>query len=150
MSTVRFRMEVCSVRLGAKPHWETYEVDAPKGETPLASALHEGERLINYFNSTLRPGESKRQLLRAEVLDENPQEHKWFKVTAMTQSRRIGLGTQLYDVMKCERCGILGKRMNLNRGVKLDSGFRAQFWKRCDLAAAAFAAGKGPKARDDE
>jgi hypothetical protein len=149
VSTVRFRMQVQSGsghEAGRAPWWETYERegDGLKGAEDAATSI------ILYFNNTLKPGESPRSLLAVELLDEDPREHKWFKVTAMTQHRNIGLGSQIYDKMQCERCGVTGKRFNLNAKPTLDSQYRAAYWKRCDLAKPAMEKKQVKEAARDE
>lgn len=90
--------------------------------------------IIDWFNSTLRRGERKREFIRCEIEGEvPPAEHKWFKVTAMTKLSRYGTP---YDAMHCERCGVTGKRFGIGSHVKLDSKFRRKAFKRCDTAVA--------------
>jgi hypothetical protein len=86
--------------------------------------------MIDFFNRTLRPGESRRYFVKVEVVGEvAPPEHRWMKLTAMTQQR--GDGTP-FDQMKCERCGITGKRYGIQGHVSRDSKFRARVYARCD------------------
>ena len=92
--------------------------------------------IIAWFNSTLRPHETRRVFVRCEVVGEvPPAEHRWFKVTAMTKQmvggQRHGA---LYDAMECERCGVTGKRYGIGSFVKLDSRWRKAAFKRCDSA----------------
>lgn len=89
-----------------------------------------GRDLIEWFNSTRRENEGEREFLRVEVHgDVPPPEHNWSKTTLMTQSRG---GMTSFDKMKCERCGITGKRFGLQAHVKRDSQYRAKVYARCD------------------
>lgn len=91
-----------------------------------------GREIINWFNSTLRPHETKRVFVRCEFETEiPPPEHKWFKVTLMTKSNQYGAS---YDGMKCERCGITGKRYGLMAHTKPDSKYRLKVFARCDTS----------------
>lgn len=93
--------------------------------------------IIKWFNDTLRPHETKRVFVRCEIIGEvPPAEHKWFKVTAMTQATTGQRHGQFYDAMKCERCGVTGKRFGLGTYVKLDSKWRRKAYRRCDTAKA--------------
>lgn len=90
--------------------------------------------ILAWFNSTLRPHETKREFVRCEIIGEvPPAEHKWFKVTAMT---KVMVGSQrhgsVYDAMQCQRCGVTGKRFGVSEYVKLDSKWRKPVFKRCD------------------
>ena len=90
--------------------------------------------ILAWFNSTLRPHETKRVFVRCEIEgDVPPAEHKWFKCTAMTKSFVGGdRHGSMYDAMQCERCGVTGKRFH--GYVKLDSTWRKAAFKRCDTA----------------
>jgi len=88
--------------------------------------------ILDWFNSTLRPGERKRLFVHCEIEGEvPPAEHKWSKTTAMTKSNQYG---SPYDGMHCERCGVTGKRFGIGPVVKLDSKFRLKVFKRCDTS----------------
>ena len=92
--------------------------------------------IIAWFNSTLRPHETKRVFVRCEVIGEvPPAEHRWEKRSAMTKivvgGPRHGSN---YDAMECARCGVTGKRYGLNAYTKLDSKWSKVAFKRCDTA----------------
>ena len=95
--------------------------------------------IIDWFNSTLRPHETKREFIRCEIHGEvPPAAHKWFKVTAITKTMMGGpRHGAMFDAMQCERCGVTGKRFGIGRAVKLDSKFRKKEFKRCDTTLAA-------------
>lgn len=94
--------------------------------------------IIDWYNSTRRPGERKREFVRCEVAGEvPPAEHKWMKATAMTQMDNRIRGGLAFDKMKCERCGITGKRYGLHSHVRIDSKFRLKVYQRCDTSCAA-------------
>lgn len=113
------------VRNALEKEWsERYQVATPDPEKY-------GRHLIKWFNSTLRPHESRRTFVRVEIHgDVVPPEHRWVKQTIMTQSRH----GRPYDPMHCERCNITGKRYGLSSAVKRDSKFRAKVYARCDTA----------------
>ena len=92
---------------------------------------------IDWFNSTLRPHETKRVFVRCEVIGEvPPAEHRWMKHSAMTKVVVGGPHNgSNYDAMECERCGVTGKRYGLNEYVHLDSKWKKKVaFKRCDTA----------------
>lgn len=106
--------------------WEEYN-------KPIEDPEKWGRDLIDWFNSTCQPGETHREFLAAEKLeDAGPEEHDWEKQNLMTISDRVGV----YDAMKCRRCGVTGKRFGLGNGVRLDSKWKAKGYLRCDTAAA--------------
>lgn len=91
-----------------------------------------GRNLIKRFNLTLKPGERRRRFVQVVVTGEiAPPDHKWVKLTAMTQQRTTG---RPFDVMECGRCGITGKRFGLSQSVKIDSKYRLAVFRRCDTA----------------
>jgi hypothetical protein len=93
--------------------------------------------IIDWFNSTRRPGERERVFMRCEVEGEVPTaEHKWVKATAMTQSDNRIRGGSPYDKMQCERCGITGKRYGLHSHVRIDAKFKLKVYQRCDTSCA--------------
>jgi hypothetical protein len=94
------------------------------------------EDIIAWFNSTLRPHETKREFVRCEVIGEvPPAEHRWVKHSAMTKIMVGGPRSgSNYDSMECGRCGVTGKRYGLKEYVKLDSKWRKAAFKRCDTS----------------
>lgn len=58
-------------------------------------------------------------------------EHDWHKTNAFTRTFVGGVNHgQTYDAMKCEVCGVEGKRYGV-RGVKRDTKFRAKKYEIC-------------------
>lgn len=84
--------------------------------------------IVDYFNSTLRPGERPRELVRVEVIATvAPHEHDWEKMNLTTKM----FNGRPYDIVRCTRCKITGKRWGLAR-ARRDSQFKAQVYARCD------------------
>lgn len=119
-------LHVCRKDGTGKPWTEDYIRDIPDNEV---SAW--GKVLIANFNETLRPGEKTRRFIKAEIIGEtaNPK-HRWSKTSLTTQNFR----GRHADLMKCEVCGITGKRFTLGEFVKIDSAFKARAFIRCDTA----------------
>ena len=90
------------------------------------TATERGRALVDWFNGDLRPGEKPRAFISARVVGESF-EHDWRKTSLITVSDRLGN----YDRMKCEACGITGKRFGLNPRVKIDSQYRAAKYQKC-------------------
>lgn len=111
---------------GAKDWYEEYD---PGSEDPQKFAAD----MINSFNASLRPGERPRTLVGWEDISakksKEPLRHRWVKLSLMTE-------TGGYDKMKCEVCGITGKRHGINECVDRDSRFRAKRFADCDKAKA--------------
>ncbi|MNO15499.1 hypothetical protein D3C76_51650 [compost metagenome] len=86
------------------------------------------KNLIDHFNATLHPGERARELVGVEILDgsEAIKNHVWRKVNAITIVR----GGQSYDKVRCELCGITGKRFGLS-GITRDSKYKAKKYIKC-------------------
>lgn len=123
---MKFRIQI-SVK-GEKPYWEEYD-------KPISDADLWAKKTIKSFNDTLRLNEKPRTLHAIEVLDvESQKEHAWTRTNITTISDQYGL----YDKVKCENCGITGKRYGLGEvNVQLDAKYRnAKVFRRCDTAAA--------------
>lgn len=90
--------------------------------------------IIAFYNSGLRPGESARELERAEVIDVAADTvslaHVWGKTSLTTVSDAQGV----YDRMKCDHCGLTGKRFGIGSTVKVDSVWRVPSRKTCSEA----------------
>ncbi len=106
------------------PWWEKYDkpIEDPRGWA---------KETIECFNSTLRPSEEPRELLDVQIIDaQSNKDHTWVKQNIMTIMR----GSSSYDKVKCQVCGITGKRFGLSPSVRIDSKFMAKVYQRCDTA----------------
>jgi hypothetical protein len=95
---------------------------------PITPALKWAQSTVDRFNTTLRPGESVRTVLRVRVIKQHTtnekMNHEWEKSCLVTQ---MGKGCS-YDTMKCVRCGATGKRYGLGQhGVQPDK----EKWRYC-------------------
>lgn len=88
--------------------------------------------LLSKFNTTLRTGEKARELVGVRVLEDEPTvlDHVWSKENLFTVENR----GRYYDVMRCKRCGITGKRFGLSGSVRRDSKYRAKKYEKCRAA----------------
>lgn len=112
--------------------WE----DCNKPEvTDQASAEKAGRALVKYFNDTLRPGESPRSFLAAELTENNVRElHEWTKSSLTTVFER----GRMFDRMRCDKCGITAKRFGMS-SIVIDPTYRARAFQNCDTARALLA-----------
>jgi hypothetical protein len=117
----------------SEPWTETYkESEATwRGLTPSITDVDKWARgLIDYYNDTItHPSEHRRVFISVTVTDDGATfqgEHEWHKTNLVTISDRVGV----YDAMKCERCGVTGKRFGVSY-VKRDAKFRAKKFERC-------------------
>jgi hypothetical protein len=96
------------------------------------SAEREGRGIIDYWNSTLHPGDRPREFVSV-VLDagDATRGHKWEKTSLMTLSER----GRMFDRMACARCGVTAKRYGFE-GLIYDSDYRAKAFRTCDGAQA--------------
>ncbi|MCY9592350.1 hypothetical protein PC41400_14990 [Paenibacillus chitinolyticus] len=116
------RIEIEVRQVGSMSTWKE-KYDFHEGD-PQAWA----QAMIDRFNSKLRPGENPRELVDVEVLpEESIVEHLWEKQNTITIIR----GAHIYDKMRCERCGVTGKRHGLSSGIKRDSEYRAKKYEKC-------------------
>lgn len=125
---MQFRIIVKNVNSGNEWHEDYNKPEVVNQE----SAEREARRIVAYFNSTLRPNESAREIVRVlfgEGIAKQP--HEWEKQNAMTVTGKNGS----YDIMKCKFCGVTGKRFGLGiGGVTLDHQFKAKAFMACDTA----------------
>ncbi|MGL6083892.1 MAG: hypothetical protein ACRC4N_16080 [Gammaproteobacteria bacterium] len=103
---------------------EVYEIDANENPEEWAKDV------IDNFNSTLRVGESPRELVSVEVLDEDEhsEKHNWEKKNFVTVVKR---GQFPHDVYQCKKCGITGKRFGFDDGVSRDYRYRNPKFEKC-------------------
>lgn len=134
----KFRMLVRINDTGAE-NWEEYtkETQDPK---------RWAKDCIEYFNTTCRPGESRRTLVKVELVEDGiaPLEHDWSKTNLVTLSQ----GGRIFDDMKCQRCGVTGKRFGFGTVPKRNGIYRPVVYARCDTALA-FMAAKEERALDN-
>lgn len=92
------------------------------------------ENVVENFNKTLRPFETKRTLIKV-VIDEdgNKSHHEWVK---RTDGMSVVFRGSVADLMYCKKCGITGKRYGVRSKVKIDSKYRKKAFKYCDTAKA--------------
>lgn len=122
-NTMKIKLKVKRLSDGAT--WvESYEEDmAPEEVQEWA------EGLLAWFNATLRPGESPRDLIGIIIEDEdNSNLHKW---TKRSDGQSVMFRGRVADLMYCEKCGITGKRFGLSQHVVIDSKFRAKKYQQC-------------------
>lgn len=112
-----------------KQTWdEDYEKDVSTNEEAEACA----QGIIDFWNSTLRPGDNKRELVKV-VCDETTagdQRHDWTKTNLVT----IIKSGRSWDECKCVMCGVTGKRYGLGPDVQLDRKFKAKVYQYCNTA----------------
>lgn len=98
-------------------------------DTDTNDAAFDAKQLLHFFNRTRRPGDIRRTFHSVEVLDKHSiEKHDWRKTSLVTEAGG-------YDRMKCERCGITGKRYGLGQhGVIRDKKYSAVKYCRCDDA----------------
>ncbi len=89
-------------------------------------------KTVAWFNDTLRPGEKARRYVSVNLIGES-EVHDWRKSNLVTVANHRGT----HDVMKCEACGITGKRFGIGGGVTRDSKYRAKKYAKCVPGAAA-------------
>ena len=107
--------------------WEDYDKD-------IDSPEDEGKKFVKYYNDTLRPGELKREFIAAQVVEEgNAKFHRWVKLTSGMSAQFRG---NVVDMMRCERCGITGKRYGLFPQITFDSKYRKKEFRQCDSSLA--------------
>lgn len=95
-------------------YWEDAETIG--NETPMQCA----ERIVKFFNDTLRPGETPRKVVEAkEVTNEESnyvKQHDWAKTNLFTKIKRH----ISWDEYVCLNCNATGKIYHLGGDVVLD------------------------------
>lgn len=110
--------------------WEDY--DKPEA-VDQASAEIQAQKIVDYFNSTLRPYESPRTLL-AVILGANDtsksfKAHEWEKTNLVTVHER----GRYFDRLVCPKCGITAKRFGIT-SIVIDPQYKARVYRDCDTA----------------
>ena len=120
---MKFRIKIADKDTPDNFWWEEYEknIDDP---------MKWGKETINDFNEILMPNERERIFLDAEILDKDAvKDHDWDKTNLISLKDRFGI----YDIYKCRRCGITGRRYGFY-SVNRDSKYKAKVYARCDTA----------------
>lgn len=110
-----------------KGELETWEESYVINDDPNCYA----NRLIDNYNATLRPGEKPRELVEvsiSETMKKSKMPHEWIKQNIVTV---IWRGVS-YDIMRCAKCGITGKRFGLSGVILRDSKYKAKKYNNCD------------------
>ncbi len=108
-------------------HVETYDVNTSDPEAWAKGTM-------DYFNSTLHPGEKEREVVSVSILEKySLKDHKWEKQNLVTISDQ----GDLHDAMKCKVCGITAKRYGLST-IVYDKRFNKKVFCRCDTSMAYF------------
>lgn len=136
---MEFRMQVKPINR-ADSWWEDY--NKPEA-TDQASAEVAAQKIVDYFNSTLRPHESAREILAVEFTPNTNTSassapktsvaRAWEKTNLVTVHER----GQYFDRLVCPSCGITAKRYGVS-SIVIDSKFKAKGYKSCDTAKVLF------------
>lgn len=108
---------------------EEYDIENDKNPEEFAS------NSIKFFNNTLRPNESPRELISVEVIEEHStvlHDHIWEKQNAFTITNK----RNCYDILKCKRCGVTAKRYGIGNNIGRDGIYKAKCYAKCETALA--------------
>lgn len=96
------------------------------------NAENHAQDMIDRFNAGLRPGESPRELISVEIIEEisDEIEHNWEKQNLVTLKNNVGY----HDKYKCSSCGITGKIYGISGTVTRDSKYKAKIYNECHSA----------------
>lgn len=123
---MKFRM-IVKYRDDDSPPWNEDE-DRSEIEN-MEDAQTWSEETIVKFNRFLRSHEIPRELVRVEHLDDESSKHSWTKTSITTIMDRRGT----YDEVKCNNCGITGKRHGLTNIIR-DPEYKAWGYGDCKQA----------------
>lgn len=90
---------------------------------------------LEKFNSTLRPGELPRTYIShtTSILNEK-ENHDWIK---RLDGMSVDFRGRYVDVFYCQKCGITGKRYELDPLITRDSKYRAKKYAFCEAERSA-------------
>lgn len=95
----------------------------------------EAQKMVDFFNRTLKPYEKPRKLISVTVHSETNDLHEWEKdIRAMSVTFR----GRNCDIMYCRNCGITGKRYGLASKITVDSKYRGKAYRYCSTARKQF------------
>lgn len=121
-SVVNIRITVKNVSTG-----NTWDEDYDKLEVSSENATKWAKNLISWFNQTYRPGESKRKLLKVQVIGQST-EHNWYK---RTDGMSVLFRGSVLDIFECSACGVTGKRLFGTSAIKRDHKYKAKKFAVC-------------------
>ncbi len=108
-------------------HVETYDVDTNDPEAWARGTM-------DYFNSTLHPGEKEREVVSVSILNKYTlKDHKWEKQNLITILGEGGM----HDLLKCKVCSVTAKRYGISR-IVLQKPYNKKTFRRCDTSLAYF------------
>lgn len=83
----------------------------------------EARKILDYFNSTLHPKETAREIVRVEEdVGDAALKHNWVKTNLVTlPGKRGGMS---YDTARCTDCGATSKRYGIGGDYTLDKKFK--------------------------
>ena len=95
--------------------------------TDQAAADKWASSLIDWYNSTTKPGEAKRKLLKVELIGASAA-HSWYK---RTDGMSVDFRGAMVDLYACTYCEVTGKRRMHSSTVKRDSKYRTRKFEKC-------------------